>query len=90
MPLRFDSSVGTKIRKSPAVIGISGTAFNRPNKITLIPLTTSQPQNRQLLSIVIPITPADANGLDVENFLICVAPMTFDKKRKNLYFAQIQ
>ena len=88
--VRFEPSVGTEIRKiRPAVI-ISGTVFNRRSKVTVIPLTTSQPRDQRLLSIVIPVTPSNANGLDVESFLIGVDPMTFDKRRLVQYLGQLE
>lgn len=88
--VRFEPSVGTEIHKTRPAVIISGTAFNRRSKVTLLPLTTSQPQDRRLLSIVIPIIPTDANGLDVESFLICVDPMTFDKRRLVKYIGQLE
>ena len=79
--IRFDPSVGTEIRKTRPAVIISGTAFNQRSKVTVLPLTTSKPRDQRLLSILIPVTPSESNGLDVESFLICVDPMTFDKRR---------
>jgi mRNA interferase MazF len=88
--VRFDPSVGTEIRKTcPAVI-ISGTVFNRRSKVTVLPLTTSQPRDQRLLSIMVPVTPSNTNGLDAESFLICIDPMTFDKKRLVQYVGQLE
>jgi mRNA interferase MazF len=88
--VRFDPSVGTEIRKTRPAVIISGTVFNRRSKVTVLPLTTSNPRDRRLLSIMISITPSDTNGLDVESFLICVEPMTFDKKRLVKYIGQLE
>ena len=88
--VRFDSSVGTEIRKTRPAVIISGTVFNRRTKVTVLPLTTSNPRDRRLLSIMISITPCDTNGLDVESFLICVEPMTFDKRRLVKYIGQLE
>lgn len=88
--VKFDPSIGTEIRKTRPAVIISGTAFNVRSKVTVLPLSTSKPRNQQLLSIVIPITPSDANGLDEESFLICVEPMTFDKRRLVKYIGGLE
>lgn len=79
--IRFDPSIGTEIRKTRPAVIVSGTAFNRRSKVTVLPLTTTQPRDRKLLAIMIPVSPTDTNGLDVESFVIGVDPMTFDKSR---------
>lgn len=88
--VRFDPSVGTEICLTRPAVIISGTAFNRRSKVTVLPLTTSQPRVQRLLSIVVPLTPTEANGLDVESFLIGVDPMTFDKRRLVQYLGQLE
>lgn len=88
--IRFDPSVGTEIRKTRPAIIISGTAFNQRTKVTVLPLTTSQPGDRRLLSVVVPITPSDNNGLDADSFLICIDPVTFDKRRLVQYLGQLE
>lgn len=88
--VRFDPSVGTEIRKTRPAVIVSGTAFNRRSKVTVIPLTTSQPRDPRLLSVMVPVTPTDVNGLDVESFLIGVEPMTFDKRRLVQYLGQLE
>jgi len=88
--IRFDPSVGTEIRKTRPAIIISGTAFNQRSKVTVLPLTTSQPRDRRLLSIAIPITPSSTNGLDTDSFLICIDPVTFDKRRLVQYLGQLE
>jgi len=88
--VRFDPSVGTEIRKTRPAVIISGTVFNRRSKVTVLPLTTSQPRDQRLLSIMVPVTPSNTNGLDAESFLICIDPMTFDKKRLVQYVGQLE
>ena len=88
--LRFNPSVGTEIRKTRPAVIISGTPFNRRSKVTVLPLTTSQPRDQRLLSIIVPVTPSNANGLDAESFIICVDPMTFDKRRLVQYVGQLE
>jgi len=88
--VRFDPSVGTEIRKTRPAVIISGTVFNRRSKVTVLPLTTSQPRDQRLLSIMVPVTPSNTNGLDAESFLICIDPMTFDKKRLIQYVGQLE
>ena len=76
----FDPSVGTEIRKiQPAVI-ISGTAFNQRSKVTVLPITSAVP-NEGLQPVVLPVMPSTLNGLSSESFIVCVDPMTFDKRR---------
>jgi mRNA interferase MazF len=79
--IRFDPSVGTEIRKTRPAVIISGTLFNRRSKVTVLPLTSVQPQDPRLLAVVVPVLPTRSNGLDSESFVICVEPMTFDKRR---------
>jgi mRNA interferase MazF len=88
--IRFDPSIGTEIRKTRPAVIISGTAFNQRSKVTVLPLTTSQPRDRRLLSIVVPIAPSDSNGLDADSFLICIDPVTFDKRRLVQYLGQLE
>lgn len=88
--IKFDPSVGTEIRKTRPAVIVSGTAFNGRSKVIVIPLTTSQPRNPLLLSVMVPVTPSDANGLDLESFLIGVEPLTFDKRRLVQYLGQLE
>jgi len=88
--IRFDPSLETDIHKTHPVIIISETAFNQRSKVTVLPLTTSQPRDRRLLSIVVSITPCSTNGLDADSFLICVDPVTFDKSRLVQYLGQLE
>mgnify|MGYP002778478512 FL=1 len=55
-----------------------------------MPLTTSQPRDRRLLSIVVPVNPSDENGLDAESFPICIDPVTFGKRRLTQYLGQLE
>jgi mRNA interferase MazF len=76
----FDPSIGTEILKtSPAVI-ISGTAFNQRSKVTVLPITSANPSDR-LLPVIVPLVPSITNGLSSNSFVVCVDPMTFDKRR---------
>lgn len=88
--IRFDPSVGTEIRKTRPAVIVSGTAFNRRSKVTVLPLTTTQRRDRKLLAIMIPVSPSDTNGLDVESFIIGVDPMTFDKSRLVQHLGQLE
>jgi mRNA interferase MazF len=76
----FDPSVGAEIRKTRPAIIISGTAFNRRRKLTVIPITSSSPDDR-LLPVVIGVSPNTENGLTVDSYIVCIDPMTFDKRR---------
>lgn len=88
--IRCDPSIGTEIRKTRPAVIISGTAFNRRSKVTVLPLTTTQPRDRKLLSIMLPISPSANNGLNTESFVIAIDPMTFDKSRLVQYLGQLE
>jgi mRNA interferase MazF len=76
----FDPSVGAEIRKTRPAIIISGTAFNRRRKLTVLPITSSSPDDK-LLPVVIGVSPNTENGLTVDSYIVCIDPMTFDKQR---------
>ena len=89
----FDPSIGTEIRKAypkvrPALI-ISGTSFNQRSKVTVIPITSANPSDR-LLPVVVPLMPSHTNGLSTNSFVVCVDPMTFDKRRLIQYLGQVE
>jgi mRNA interferase MazF len=76
----FDPSVGAEIRKTRPAVIISGTAFNRRRKLTVLPLTSTSP-GEQLLPVVVGVSPNVENGLTTDSYIVCVDPMTFDKQR---------
>ena len=76
----FDPSVGTEIRKTRPAVVISGTAFNQRRKVTVLPITSSRPDGR-LLPVVVAVDSDPENGLNVDSFIVCIDPMTFDKQR---------
>jgi mRNA interferase MazF len=58
----------------------TGTAFNQRSKVTVLPITSAVP-NEHLRPIVLPVIPSTLNGLTTNSFIVCVDPMTFDKRR---------
>lgn len=76
----FDPSVGVEIRKTRPAIIVSGTAFNRRRKLTVLPITSSSPDD-QLLPVVVGVSPNAENGLTTDSYIVCIDPMTFDKQR---------
>ena len=76
----FDPSIGIEIRKTRPAVIISGTAFNQRSKVTVLPITSANPSDR-LLPVIVPLVPAVTNGLSSNSFVVCVDPMTFDKRR---------
>ena len=78
--VNFDPSVGTEIRKTRPAVIISGTAFNQRSKVTVLPITSAVP-NEHLRPIVLPLIPSTINNLTTNSFIVCVAPMTFNKRR---------
>lgn len=88
--IRFDPSIGTEIRKTRPGVVVSGTIFNRRSKVTVLPLTSVQPRDPRLLAVVVPVLPTEGNGLDSESFVVCVEPMTFDKRRLVQYLGELE
>ena len=85
----FDPSIGTEIRKTRPALIISGTSFNQRSKVTVIPITSANPSDR-LLPVVVPLMPSHTNGLSTNSFVVCVDPMTFDKRRLIQYLGQVE
>ncbi|MEG4197658.1 type II toxin-antitoxin system PemK/MazF family toxin [Microcoleus sp. Pol12A5] len=88
---RFDPSVGTEIRKTRPALVISGSLFNEGrSKVTVLPFTSARPHDPRISAAVI-FAPASAqNGLDADSLLVCVDPMTFDKKRLLQQLGQLE
>jgi mRNA interferase MazF len=76
----FDPAVGSEIRKTRPAIIISGTVFNQRRKVTVLPITSSNPDSK-LLPVVVPVDPNTENGLTNNSYVVCIDPMTFDKQR---------
>ncbi len=85
----FDPSIGTEIRKTRPAVIISGTAFNQRSKVTVLPITSTNPSDR-LLPVILPLIPSVTNGLSSNSFVVCVDPMTFDKRRLIQCLGQIE
>ena len=85
----FDPSIGTEIRKTRPAVIISGTAFNQRSKVTVLPITSANPSDR-LLPVIVPLVPSVTNGLSSDSFVVCVDPMTFDKRRLIQCLGQIE
>jgi len=85
----FDPSVGTEIRKTRPALIISGTSFNQRSKVTVIPITSANPSDR-LLPAIVPLIPSRTNGLSTNSFVVCVDPMTFDKRRLVQHLGQVE
>jgi mRNA interferase MazF len=85
----FDPSIGTEIRKTRPALIVSGTSFNQRSKVTVIPITSANPSDR-LLPVVVPLMPSHTNGLSTNSFVVCVDPMTFDKRRLSQYLGQVE
>jgi mRNA interferase MazF len=87
--VRFDSSIGTEIRKTRPAVIISGTAFNQRSKVTVLPITSANPSDR-LLPVIVPLVPSITNGISSNSFVVCVDPMTFDKRRLIQCLGQVE
>ena len=85
----FDPSIGTEIRKTRPAVIISGTVFNQRSKVTVLPITSANPSDR-LLPVIVPLVPSVTNGLSSNSFVVCVDPMTFDKRRLIQCLGQIE
>lgn len=76
----FDPAIGTEIHKTRPAVIVSGTIFNQRSKVTVLPITSSNPSDR-LLPVIVPLIPDARNGLSINSFVVCIDPMTFDKRR---------
>jgi mRNA interferase MazF len=85
----FDPSIGTEIRKTRPAVIISGTVFNQRSKVTVLPITSANPSDR-LLPVIVPLVPSVTNGLSSNSFVVCVDPMTFDKRRLIQCLGQVE
>jgi mRNA interferase MazF len=85
----FDPSIGTEIRKTRPAVIMSGTSFNQRSKVTVLPITSANPSDR-LLPVIVPLIPSVANGLSTNSFVVCVDPMTFDKRRLIQCLGQVE
>jgi len=85
----FDPSIGTEISKTRPAVIVSGTIFNQRRKVTVLPITSSSP-NERLLPVVLPIIPHTSNGLSIKSFVVCIDPMTFDKRRLVKYLGKLE
>lgn len=85
----FDPSIGTEIRKTRPAVIISGTAFNQRSKVTVLPITSANPSDR-LRSVIVPLLLSVKNGLSSNSFVVCVDPMTFDKRRLIQCLGQVE
>jgi mRNA interferase MazF len=85
----FDPSIGTEIRKTRPAVIISGTSFNQRSKVTVLPITSANPSDR-LRPVIVPLVFSVTNGLSSNSFVVCVDPMTFDKRRLIQCLGQIE
>jgi len=84
----FDPEIATEIRKTRPALIISGTSFNQRSKVTVLPITSTNPSDR-LRPVIVPLIASPSNGLSNNGFVVCVDPMTFDKRRLIQYLGQI-
>jgi mRNA interferase MazF len=78
--VNFDPSIGTEIRKTRPAVIISGTSFNQRSKVSVLTITSANLSDR-LRPVIVPLIPSPTNGLSNNSFVVCVDPMTFDKRR---------
>lgn len=87
----FDPSIGTEIRKTRPALIVSGSTFNSArSKVTVLPFTSARPNDPRIFSAVTVVPSSRQNGLSVDSLLVCVEPMTFDKKRLVQYLGQLE
>jgi mRNA interferase MazF len=87
----FDPARGTEIKKTRPALIISGTLFNQQrSKITVLPITSVKVNDARLSPAVTLVLASKENGLSVNSLIVCVDPMTFDKRRfiKNLGYLE--
>ncbi len=87
--VNFEPSIGTEIRKTRPAVIISGTSFNQRSKVTVVPIISTNPSDH-LHPVIVPLIPSPTNGLSNNSFIVCVDPMTFDKRRLLQYLGEIE
>jgi mRNA interferase MazF len=76
--ITFDPSVGTEVRKTRPGVVVSGTVFNeKRSKVTVLPFTSSRPNDSRISPAVVSVHASKENGLSVDSLLVCIEPMTF-------------
>lgn len=85
----FDPAIGTEIRKTRPAVIISGTDFNQRSKVTVLPITSAN-SNDNLRPVIVPLVPSVTNGLSNNSFIVCIDPMTFDKRRLVQCLGQVE
>jgi mRNA interferase MazF len=89
--ISFDPSVGTEIQKTRPGVIVSGTPFNeKRSKVTVLPFTSSRPNDPRISPAVVSVSSTEGNGLSVDSLLVCIEPMTFDKLRLSKYLGQLE
>jgi mRNA interferase MazF len=89
--ISFDPSVGTEIQKTRPGVIVSGTPFNeKRSKVTVLPFTSSRPNDPRISPAVVSVMSTLENGLSVDSLLVCIEPMTFDKARLSKYLGQLE
>jgi mRNA interferase MazF len=70
---------------------VSGTVFNeKRTKVTVLPFTSSRPNDPRISPAVVSVNASEENGLAVDSLLVCIEPMTFDKARLSKYLGQLE
>jgi mRNA interferase MazF len=89
--INFEPSIGTEIRKTRPGIIVSGTIFNeKRSKVTVLPFTSSRPNDPRVSPAVVLVNASPENGLAADSLLVCIEPMTFDKTRLINHLGQIE
>ncbi|BAC91991.1 type II toxin-antitoxin system PemK/MazF family toxin [Gloeobacter violaceus] len=88
--MRFDPSVGSEIQKTRPALIVSATPFNGRTKLTMLPLTSREPNNPKMLSVLVAVEPSLQNGLKQKSYVIGIDPATFDKQRLVQYLGQLE
>jgi mRNA interferase MazF len=87
----FDPSVGTEIQKTRPALIVSDSKVNaKRSKVTVLPFTSKQPNDPRISPTIVVVSSSTENGLSKDSLLVCVEPMTFDKKRLIRYLAQLE
>ncbi|KKD37790.1 growth inhibitor protein [Limnoraphis robusta CS-951] len=87
----FDPSVGTEIQKTRPALIVSDSKINaRRSKVTVLPFTSKQPNDPRISPAIVVVSSSTENGLSKDSLLVCIEPMTFDKKRLIKYLGQLE
>ncbi|MBW4700111.1 MAG: type II toxin-antitoxin system PemK/MazF family toxin [Aphanocapsa lilacina HA4352-LM1] len=80
----------SEIQKTRPAPIVSDTPFNGRTELTMRLLTSREPKNPKMLSVLVAVEPSLQNGLKQKSYVIGIDPATFDEQRLVQYRGQLE